>query len=298
MEKCMKRFRRMLATALALFLCATPGLAVNMTGDVLYAAHCEDYVGLYAAPAESAPLTAHIPRYAGLVYLDAAENGFCRVAFMGATGYAPAGMLETLYSYAGDVIDLSAAQRYNVNLFLSNFSEQEFMRRSGVYDDYDHEDWQLNDFAVRHILLNRPDSVQRGKYAGGYSVRVSAEEAAGVAQKYFGRTPYDPAWSAYAYRDGYYYLHEEELPGAGGFTCLDEVIDLGGGRIGVYFESIGAGFTWNNDVCYYVPEQARTVYPFGARSVGFAVIDLSGGTLDERSAWSLEYWAYAGRQSE
>lgn len=182
----------------------------------------------------------------------------------------------------GAPVGVTAQERYNINLFLSNFSEQGMTH----YDEATATDAQLVDFAIFHTWFNRRDRVEWGDF-GEDSCRIRDTHTAEIAKKYFGKTPASLAPTQMTYRDGWYYLSEPGGPIDAGFVCLSQVEALGGGRYGVYFGLHGAGEGWDNADCRLRPEQAAAKYPDSPVRAGYAVIDVGAGTLEGRDTWTL-----------
>ena len=126
--------KKLLACVLALALLCAPA-ALAYVGARLKVVKCNEYITLREEPSTSAAALAHIPLGASVDEIHWSENGFWCVAYRGQTGYALSKYLSVVDDYAGKAVDLTAAQRYNVNLFLSNFTEQGFPQRSGCFDE-------------------------------------------------------------------------------------------------------------------------------------------------------------------
>ena len=188
--------------------------------------------------------------------------------FSALAAYAPVGVHEK--------------ERYNINLFLSNFSEQgmTFYSSGRVNDE------TLVNFALNHIWLNRQDQVERADF-GAYNFRIADDRIEEIALKYFGAAPESLVSSRYAYRDGFFYGESTGGYMGHGVVSLSHVEDMGGGVYGVYFGCYGEGEFFAASDCYLRPEQAAAKYPGGAVHTGYAMIDTHGAGLLTRDGWTL-----------
>lgn len=276
-----------LLLALVLSCAAT---ALGEIGDRLSVANCSEYITLREEPDTSAASLAKLPLGAEVDEVGWAENGFRKVSYQGQTGYALASYLSVTQTYRGSEVKLGQAQRYNINLFLSNFTEAGFVWPSGCYDKRWVDAALLTRFAIDHCWFNRQNRLEWGEYFNDNNVRLPKSQIAPIVQKYFGldikpseRAPYMD------YRDGYYYWQETGGHTNDGFACLDRVEALGWNRYSVWFNIYGMGEAWTNDMCYYTQAQARKVYPVaGLEYTGRAVINTGSTGLEDRSGWSLE----------
>ena len=176
-------------------------------------------------------------------------------------------------------------ERYNINLFLSNFSEQGMT----FYSRQRHTDAQLVDFAIFHTWYNRQDRIERGQW-GTDNCRMSDEYVGEIAEKYFGVVPDSLSPSKLRYADGYYYWQTTGGYMGMGVVSMSHVEELGSGRFGVYFGCFGEGEAWSADDCDLRPEQAAKKFAESAVHTGYAVIDTNGGSLLDRSTWTLEQY--------
>lgn len=283
--------KRWICLMLALIaLCSSGALADAGIGCRLAVYNCNEYITLRDEPSTSAEALDRIPLGAGVDYIGRAENGFYEVAYRGQTGYALSKYLYIVDDYAGAGVSLSAKQRYNVNLFLSNFTEQGFLWRAGCYDERWIDAATLTEFAVDHCWFNRQNRLEWGDYFNYNNVRLPESQIAPIVEKYFG-VGIEPskALRHIDYRDGYYYWEETGGHLSDGFACLTRVEKLDGRRYSVWFECYGMGEGWDNDVCYYTPTEAARAYPgYGATPEGHAVIDVGSSGLDDRSDWHIE----------
>ena len=286
----MKKIMALIAV-LAL-LCATPALAD--IGDRLRVVNCNEYITLREEPSTSAASLAHIPLGASVDELYWAGNGFVCVSYRGKTGYALSEYLSTTSTYRGSDVSMTSGQRYNINLFLSNFTETGFLWRSGCYDESYTDAGQLTRFAIDHCWFNRQNRLEWGVYFNGNNVRLPEDQIAPIVKKYFGvniSPSHEPPYMDY--KKGYYYWQETGGHTNDGFACLYNVESLGGGRYCVWFDVYGMGENWDNDVCYYDEYQAESAYqPYGSYApYGRAIIDVGSSGLNDRSDWSLVRFA-------
>ena len=289
--------KKLIFACIALMLLALPALAEYEIGDVMHVTNCKEYITLLAEPSTKAEALDRIPLNAELTYLAQVDGDFARVSYGGQTGYALSKYLGLKQSYSGPSELLSSDQRYNINLFLSNFTESYFVVPDGcVYDAGEPDAALLNNFALDHIWFNKKRLVEWGEWGewDGSNVRVAASELPEVLEKYFGIESFDPNAYNYVNYDGkYYYWTETGGHIKDGFACLDRVVKLAEDKIAVYFSICGSGYDWDNDVCYMDAEEAVAAYPDSPVHEGFAVIRLTGEdkSLNDRTGWKLERYA-------
>ena len=192
----------------------------------------------------------------------------CVLGAQALAAYMPVGVDET--------------ERYNINLFLSNFSEQgmTFYSSGRVIDE------TLVNFALDHIWLNRQDLVERADF-GAYNFRIAVDRIEEIALKYFGKAPAGYASSRYAYEGGFFYGESTGGYMGHGVVSLSHVEDMGGGVYGVYFGCYGEGEFFAADDCWLRPEQAAVKYAGSGMHTGYAVIDTHGAGLHTREGWTL-----------
>jgi len=191
--------------------------------------------------------------------------------------------LTALGEYAP--VGVNAKARYNINLFLSNFSETGMT----FYSAERHTDAQLVDFAIFHTWFNRQDRIERGQW-GEDNCRMSDQYVTEITDRYFGVVPDSLIPSHIRCRNGYYYWQTTGGYMGMGVAILSHVEDLGGGRYGVYFGCYGEGAFWAADDCSLRPEQAAKKFADSPVHPGYAVINTWGGTLEDRSTWTLEQY--------
>ena len=189
-----------------------------------------------------------------------------------------------------DGVRLTEKQRYNFNLFLSNFTEQGFcLDPDESFDDSDWDERMLTEFAIEHCWFNRQNRLEWGEYFNYNNVRLPESQIEPVVWKYFGlsiRPSHDLEYIDY--RNGYYYWEETGGHTSDGFACITGISHWDYDMYYVTFEVFGSGYNWNNDACYYTPEQAERRYPLEdwERCTGYAII-ATEGDLDSRDEWSL-----------
>lgn len=278
------------ALALALLLASA---AVAEVGDRLMVVKCDEYITLREEPDKSSEALARIPLGDQVDLVGPAENGFLRVTYRGQTGYALEEYLTMWDSYRGEEVQLTREQRYNVNLFLSNFTEQGFLWRGGCYDSGYTDPALLTEFAVDHCWFNRPKQLEWGDYFNGNNVRVSEDQVAPIVKKYFGvsiKPSHDLRFIDY--KKGYYYWEETGGHTSDGFACQYHVETYGGQYYVVWFGVFGGGEHWETDECYDEWRDASAAYPaYGDVTKGRAVIDVGSGGLNDRSTWRIERYA-------
>lgn len=186
---------------------------------------------------------------------------------------------------------LTTNQRYNVNLFLSNFTEQGFAgSRYGSFAVYDYDVNMLTEFAIDHCWFNRQNRLEWGDYFNGNNVRLPESQIAPIVEKYFGLSISPSHYLDYIdYSNGYYYWEETGGHTSDGFACLTSVEYWDYGMYQVWFDIYGMGENWSNDVCYFTPSEAQRYFPRESweNYSGYAIIDTHGYGLDNRDKWSL-----------
>ena len=285
--------KKLIACLLALLLCGASALAETEMAAKLTVVNCNEFITLREEPDTASAALARIPLRQWAISLGAEQNGFVRVGYQGQAGWALAKYLSPQREY-GSSVDVTDAQRYNLNLFLSNFTEAGFCWQEGAYDSDWKVDAQLTEFAADHCWFNRQSRLEWGEYFDWNNVRLPESQIAPVVKKYFGRniTPsHQPPYMDY--KNGYYYWQETGGHTSDGFACLDWVEALGNGRYRVGFHIYAGDTNWSNDACRYTPDQARRAYPsyYGRYREGCAVIDVGKSGLNDRSGWALTRYA-------
>ena len=269
-------------------LCGATALADF--GDRMRVVNCNDYVTLRLEPDTSSEAMARIPRGALVDEVGWWDYTFRRVQYNGQVGYVLGDYLAEAQTYRGDEVALSSKQRYNINLFLSNFTEQGFLWRAGCYDIDNVDTVRMTEFAIDHCWFNRKNRLEWGDYFYGNNVRLPEDQIEPIVWKYFGvgiAPEHDLNYIDYS--DGWYYWEETGGHTNDGFACLYSVESLGNGRYSVWFDVYGMGEDWDNDVCYYDwPEAEEDYPPYGSIPTGRAVIDTGVNGLNDRSDWRIE----------
>ena len=187
-------------------------------------------------------------------------------------------VLNTLHS--GAAYSITDEERCNINLFLSNFTEQGMTR----YDEDSSTDEDLVRFSVWHLWFNQHDRWESGAW-GNNNQRLSDKGIADIAQKYFGRRPLMLDLPEMDYDGSYYYFEATGGNMGIGFASLSKVEALGGGLYRVYFGVYGEGEAWSAADCELLPEQAADLYDQTPPRQGCAVIRSLG--LDSQNGMTL-----------
>ena len=269
----MKRLYLCFTMILLLFVVCIPACGADFrTGCHVQVVNCQEYITLRESPSTSADELTKIPLHFYAAYLSDAENGFARVSFQGTEGYVLKDYLKVVGDFSGKAVTLTSDERYTINLFLSNFTEQLFAGRSGFFDVDAATDAEMIQFAVNYICSNKKEWIDEAENEdavmtapwNGSRARVSDTRVQDVTERYFGKTPADLWDSIYDHRDGYYY------------------------------KSIGNGVRWSNDNCYMTLEQAED--SFDERTIngnGYALIRTDGsGNLEDKSSWILQRYVW------
>lgn len=291
--------KKLVAVLLLLCLFSTQAMAELKLGDRAMIANCREFASLRTEPSTSAKRLSKLELDSTVNVLGEATNGFVRVESYGETGYVLSNYLsiyEGYENYAGETMDLTDMQRYNINLFLSNFSEQ----RMPFYDESDavNEWWSqdldsfLLDFAVQHMFFNQADKFEIGDFVMG-ELRLKMDVLNDVAWKYFKKSPSGFGMAPYSYSGDSYYLNPADQRVNGGFVSANRVDSLGDSRYAVRFNIYDCDCgCWENDACRLTPGEAALKYDRGMEGMAVIAVDGDGtvGSLDDRSTWRLERW--------
>lgn len=268
------------------------------TGYRAIVANCDEFITLRQSPDASAYGIQTIGLGEVVNVIGTEREGFVEVVYKGDCGqvtdadhgYVPTKYLHILDRYTGMEVKLAAEEHYNLNLFLSNFSEQGIE----IYDEADMtEEWVFVqdafylDFVIRHTALNRPDKLEPGAYMLG-DVRLKKQYLPEAVWRYFKKEIVDLDAALWNQTDHYYYWDQHAMPISGGFVCLDRVDFIGDCRFAVRFGIYGDGDAWTKEDCKRTPAEAAESYPL-SRS-GMAVIATDSESLTDRSDWRLEHW--------
>ena len=134
-------------------LAAMPVMAETMRlGDSAVITDVKEYAVLRALPDTEADELLHIALAESVTYLSPEKDGFAHIEYDGARGYVSAGNLEGRTTH-GAAYSITDEERCNINLFLSNFTEQGMTR----YDEDSSTDEDLVRFSVWHLWFNQHD---------------------------------------------------------------------------------------------------------------------------------------------
>jgi len=277
--------KRLFAAMLVLMMLTGFALAENI-GDRMEVAHCNEWITLRADPSTKAESLAKMPLGAdNLILLDEDFDDFAQVSYEGEIGYALKKYLEPAETFAGEEMQLTEEQRYNVNLFLSNFSEQSFALDTSHYSSEDADPAVVLDFAINHTWFNKQNLIETGDW-DAFNTRLSANKVAVTAKKFLNKAVKKGASKNFTLNGNHYYWEETGGHVKDGFTSYDSVQKIDESRISVYFHVYGGGEDWKNRVCYMASEEVQQQYWCDA--VGHAVINIGNGDLDDRGSWFLE----------
>ncbi len=283
-----KRRIAVLVVLMALTLAA--GAAAEFeVGDELRVVNCKEYVTLREEASKSADALARIPLGQKIVCLEDDNGEFVRVWADGRRGYVLRRYLDDATTH-GHAVTLTDAQRADMNLFLSNFTETSLSYYcEGVFDVNHASPAAMVEFAAGHIWFNQNRKVEWGDYANGNNVRLATKYINPVLRKYFGVTV-DDIRVRYLDLDGDY-LYWQETGGhvPDGFASVTSAEYLGSDWYRVYFDVYGEGEDWNNDVMKLTGSQAASLYQRSSRS-GFAMVLASD--LDNRASYKLIRFVY------
>ena len=281
-------------------LCQSVCAGEFRTGCHVQVVNCQEFITLRATPGIDSTELTKIPLNSYAAYLGDAEEGFARINYEGTDGYVIKSYLKVVEDFSGEAVTLTPDERYNINLFLSNFTEQLFANRTGFFDVDEASDADLIDFAISFICSNKKEWVELAEGDGiqtapwyGDKARLSDSYIEGVTEKYFGRTPADLGNSSYTHRDGYYYWdYTNDLFSPFGFACLYDVQKFNDKYYSVWFKCFGRGTHWTNDDCYLTLELAEEKFNDGT-GLGYALICTDGsGDLTDRSSWTLQRYIW------
>lgn len=249
--------------------------------------NCNSYITLRESDSTKSAEILKLPLGAGVVAFEEAENGFLYVNYRGETGYALQKYLEEVPMPVGTKVEISESLRYDMNLFLSNFTESDLTYSSrGVFDLQDTDENILVDFALEHTWFNYASSrIEWGEYANANNVRMKDDHVLEIIDKYFGVTVNSLSPRYADYNPPYYYWCETGGHMPGGFALTDEVTSIGAGRYLVTFSVFGAGDNWDNGDLSLTKEEARSRFPYSYESNGYAIVYASN--LLDRSTYKL-----------
>lgn len=288
--------KRLVCLLLVCILLASSALACDTwrTGDHVQAVNCKEYISLRDAPSTKGSVLDRIPLDGVAVYLRSYNEEFDEVLYNGQTGYVMSKYLKNLFAVCERCIpqNLNDTDLYNLQLFLTNFTEQGMLNPAGVLHGDSMADTELVDFAVEHIWFNRQDKLEWGEYGNGNNVRLDKQHIPDVCLKYFGRAPELFVSSRYETDGDACVWQETGGHTPFGFAIVNQAQDMGDGRYRISFCVYGMGMGWDERVysmnerslVHEMPEYVGTE----VRPYGDAVIHVNGGSLMDRSTWTLE----------
>ncbi len=273
-----------------------------MLGDMLEVVNCNEFVTLRAEPSTKAEALARIPLGGQARWLNVCTDDFTRVLYEGEVGYVLSKYLEPMETAAIAYEDIDepapgSEEYYNINLFLSNFTEQWFCAPAGYCTSETLADTELVQFAIEHIWFNRQELIEDGEFGEEYNVRLSDQYIPAVCEKYFGAVPetLNPLYQDYI--DGFYYWTETGGHISSGFAVLQDVRRAGKDKYRVDFAVYGDGYGWDESVCALSETEIAGLHPeylSPNMSRGFAVINVGpDGSLADRSTWTRESYLIA-----
>ncbi|MBQ3079545.1 MAG: SH3 domain-containing protein [Clostridia bacterium] len=259
--------------------------ALAITGREYRVVNCNEYITLRTYPDTKEEEIDRVPLGDTVIALGEAENGFYCVSYRGQRGYVLSRYLFELAKPKVNMVTVTNTERYNVNLFLSNFTEQFFaLNAGGAFDIYTAEDQDLVSFGVNHAWFNYKGYLEWGEW-GECNIRIHEKHIPDFVHKFFGDyfTPEDMAFAEY--KSPYIYWTETGGNITGGFACLKTCDYLGYNRYRVEYDVYACGEDWKMADCAMTVMQARAKYGEAMRK-GCAVI--YAPSLSERSRFKLE----------
>jgi len=287
--------KRLFSFLLILILLCSSAFACDSwyTGDFVQVADCKEYISLREEPSTDAAVLERIPLDGVAVYLCHHDDSFAKVLFNGKIGYVMQKYLKNLFSVCERCIpqNLNDEELYNLQIFLTNFTEQGMLSPAGLLHGDSMSDAALVDFAAEHIWFNRQDKLEWGEYANENNVRLDKQHIPEVCLKYFGRMPELFTSDRYDIEGDYLCWQETGGHVPFGFSIVHGAHDMGDGRYRVSFCVYGMGMDWDESVysmnerslAHEMPHYFSPVRPYGN-----AVINVNGGSLMDRSTWTLE----------
>ena len=286
----MKKSACMILCVLLLLLSCGSAMADVPVGTEMRVANCSSFITLRWGPDTQEEEIAKLDLGEAVIYLEQAENGFARVGTPWGRGYVLERYLEMAdfpkdSRAIGD--NLTDQERYNINLFLSNFTEADFAWDKGYFTLDD--DAAMVDFAINHVWFNQQDKIEWLDDFDEFNVRLDTKYIKPVTEKYFGVEPkcYAPTWVCWI--DSGYFWTETGGHVPSGFAQETAVQTMDDGYYDVWFEVCGDGDNWTNECCGWTLEQARAAYPCEKISVGYACIYAED--LSDRSTFKLVKYA-------
>ena len=288
--------KRLIALALILILLVSSAFACDgwRTGDHVQVVNCREYISLREEPSTEAVVIDRIPLDGVAVWLRPHDETFSKVLYNNQIGYVMQDYLKNFFAVCERCIpqNLNDTELYNLQLFLTNFTEQGMLYPAGVLHGDSMTDAELVDFAAEHIWYNRQDKLEWGEYKNENNVRLDKTHIPEVCLKYFGRGP--ELFTSNRYEIDGDALCWQETGGHTpyGFAIVNAVQDMGDGRYRISFCVYGMGMGWDEKV-YSMNERSLAhempaYFNTEVRPYGDAVIHVNGGDLMDRSTWTLE----------
>lgn len=285
--------KKILCLVLCLLLTVSASAEWILIGDLMEVVNCKEFVTLRAEPDTKAEALDRVPLGAVVRTLGEYDERFQRVLYGGQSGYVLSEYLApaqtTAIAWKPVEVAEGSEEYFNINLFLTNFTEQFFLSPCGFFDAATADDAQLVQFAIEHIWFNRKGDLEWGEW-GEYNTRLSMDCIAPVCEKYFGRVPAEPDSLWMDEIDGYYYWTETGGHVPGGFAQMHVIERVGAEKYRVTFTVHGCGYDWDESVYGMTAEELVSAYPeyMGSyRPRGSAVF--SAGDLADRTDWKLEW---------
>ena len=254
---------------------------------------CNEFITLREEPSTKAAALDRVPLGDRVRVLGEYDEKFTRVLYGNRAGFVLseylAPMQRTLAAYAPVEVAEGSEEYANINLFLTNFTEQYFESPSGYFETEAASDQEMVQFAIEHIWFNRPDDIEWGEW-DEYNVRLSAEHIPAVCEKYFGRAPESMLALYMDYFDGYYYWTETGGHVPGGFAQMNYIERVGAEQYRVVFSVYGMYSGWDDSVFAMSRDELFTQHPEftgSYRPAGSAVF--TAADLLDRGTWKLDW---------
>ena len=272
-----------------LLLLTSRACAKGVIGQHARVVNCKEFISLRYEPSSSAQVMQRLPLGSEAIYLSSAENGFAKIGTENDWGYVREQYLSLSPLPVGKSVlsSLSEKEYYNINVFLSNFTEADLGWINCCFDLSDQR--EMVEFCVNHIWFNEQEKLEWLEDVDGYNVRLNDRYVADVALKYFGCTPKTLEATFIDHIGDHYYWMETGGHVASGFAIVTDLIYLSEDSYLAYFDTYGSCMGWNNDCCRYSLSEAQA--EFGARNThGSALLRI--GDLSEYSSFYLEEYAW------
>ncbi len=171
---------------------------------------------------------------------------------------------------------LSSQEQYRINIFLSNFSEQDF----SDYDSSNVSDEQLVTFAYLHNMINNYSKMKiEDDYYGTFSLDVINN----TLDRYFGKSIHPSQGQMfgqyYHYADSKIYCPMASGASHGTMTVVDSLKDLGDGTLKADFKiytvdqfNTGGNRITDTSYYYFTPEKAKNSTETTYQRSGTAIV--------------------------